>query len=132
MSSHYHAVVWLDHRDARIFAFNADASDKTEIRSHQLQPHLHRKANSIGDGRASADPDYFNDIAKALEPAREILLTGPAGAKVELKKHLDAHWPAIARKVVGVEASDHPTDGALVQHARRYFLTADRMRPQRG
>ena len=132
MTNHYHAVVWIDHRDARIFSFNADAADRQVVHSHALQPHLHRKANSIGDGRALADSAYFDDVAKALEPAREILITGPSGAKAELKKHLEARWPAIASKVVGVEAADHPTDGVLLEHARRYFLAADRLRPQRS
>jgi hypothetical protein len=31
-------------------------------------------------------------------------------------------------KIVGVETVDHPTDGQLVAHARRYFHAADRMR----
>ena len=35
-------------------------------------------------------------------------------------------------RVVGVESADHPTDGVLLDHARRYFLAADRMRPQRA
>lgn len=132
MTSHYHAVVWMDHRDARVFTFNASSADKSVVHSHQLQPHLHRKSNSIGDGRAAADPAYFDDIAKALQDTHEILLTGPANAKLELKKHLEQKWPQIAKKVVGVESADHPTDGVLLDHARRYFLAADRMRPQRS
>lgn len=132
MTAHYHAVVWLDHRDARIFTFNAEGADKHVLHAHPYQPHLHRKANSIGDGRAAADPNYFDDIAKAMEAAGEILLTGPASAKLELKKHLEAKWPEVARKIVGVEAADHPSDGTLLDHAKRYFLAADRMRPQRA
>ncbi len=132
MTSHYHAVVWIDHRDARIFTFNASSADKSVVHSHQLQPHLHRKSNAIGDGRAAADPGYFDGVAKALQDTHEILLTGPASAKLEFKKHLEAHWPAIAGKIVGVENADHPTDGALLDHARRYFVATDRMKPQRG
>jgi hypothetical protein len=132
MSRHFHAVVWIDHRDARIFTFNAAESDKLVVHAHQPQPHLHRKANSIGDGRAPGDPDYFDQVAKALDGAGEILIAGPANAKLELKKHLDEKWPAIARRIVGVENADHPSDGALLDHARRYFTAADRMRAQRG
>lgn len=132
MTSHYHAVVWVDHREARVFTFNAAVAEKSVLHSHQLQPHLHRKSNSIGDGRAPADPAFFDDIARSLQDTQEILLTGPAGAKLELKKHLEKNWQQIARKVVGVESADHPTDGVLLDHARRYFLAADRMRPQRA
>jgi hypothetical protein len=52
MSEHSHAVVWIDHREARVLQFNA--------------------------------------------------------------------------------AEDHPTDGELVAHARRYFRAADRMTPQQS
>jgi len=31
--------------------------------------------------------------------------------------------------VEGVESADHPTDGELVAHARRFLKSADRMRP---
>ncbi len=132
MASHFHAVVWIDHRDARIFAFNAAAAEKLVIHAHLTQPHLHRKANSIGDGRAAPDPAYLDRVVQAIESAGEILITGPAGAKLELKQHIDKNWPEIARKIVGVESADHPTDGELLDHARRYFHAADRMRTQRG
>lgn len=132
MASHFHAVVWIDHRDARIFTFNAAEADKLAVHAHLPQTHLHRKANSIGDGRAAPDPVYFDRVVQAIEGAGEVLITGPAGAKLELKKHIDKKWPETARKIVGVENADHPTDGVLLDHARRYFLAADRMRPQRG
>jgi hypothetical protein len=32
-------------------------------------------------------------------------------------------------KVEGVESADHPSDGELVAHARRFLRSADRMRP---
>jgi hypothetical protein len=35
------------------------------------------------------------------------------------------------KHVTGVETLDHPTDGALLAHARKYFRAADRMRSQR-
>jgi hypothetical protein len=131
MASHFHAVVWIDHREGHVFSFNATAADKLVVHAHLPQTHLHRKANAIGDGRAAPDPAYLDEVAKALKGAGEILIAGPAGAKLELKKHIDRDWPDIARKVVGVESADHPTDGALLDHARRYFVAADRMRAQR-
>ena len=36
--------------------------------------------------------------------------------------------PKLKKKVVGVETIDHPSDGQLVAHARKYFNAADRMR----
>jgi hypothetical protein len=34
--------------------------------------------------------------------------------------------------IAGVETVDHPSDGALVAYARRYFKAADLMQPQRA
>ena len=45
-------------------------------------------------------------------------------------KHIERVHPAIKLHVEGVESADHPTDGELVAHARRFVRAADRMRPQ--
>jgi hypothetical protein len=34
-------------------------------------------------------------------------------------------------RIAGVETVDHPSDGALLDHARRYFKAADLMTPQK-
>jgi hypothetical protein len=36
--------------------------------------------------------------------------------------------PALEAKIVGIETVDHPTDGQLVAHAKRYFGLPDRLR----
>ena len=42
-------------------------------------------------------------------------------------KHIHHHDPKLIDAIAGVETVDHPTDGALVDYARRYFKAADRM-----
>ena len=37
MVDHYHAVVWIDHKRARIFHFNVDEADKTVVRDHVVR-----------------------------------------------------------------------------------------------
>lgn len=54
-------------------------------------------------------------------------VVGPAQAKLQLLKHLHAHDPHMASRVVGVETVDHPSDGQLVAYARKYFRAKDRM-----
>ncbi len=132
MTVHYHAVVWIDHHEARIFKFSATEADKLVVHAQNPHLHLHHKASAIGDGRAAADPAYFDRVANAIEETHEILIAGPANAKHELQHYIEKHRPQLAKKIVGVETVDHPTDGALTDHARRYFAAADRMRPQRG
>ena len=131
MSGHYHAVVWIDHREARIFHFNVEEIDRLVLRPHDPTRHIHHTAGSIGSGHAPEDQEFFREVATALADAGAVLITGPANAKTELMKHIKAHAPRLAQIVAGVETVDHPTDNELVAHARRYFKASDRMHPQR-
>lgn len=128
--THFHAIVWLDHAEAKVFAFNADDVDVKVLHPHDRKAHIHHKANTIGSGKAAVDPDYLRQIAEALAPAGEILVVGPGGAKLELIRHLHRHAPEIEKRIVGIETVDHPTDRQIVAHARSYFRAADRMLPQ--
>lgn len=129
-AAHFHVVVWLDHREARVFHFNAEEAEKATVHSHALRPHLHHKSGAIGPGRVGEDTPYLETIGQALASAGEILLVGPGSAKAELKAYLERRAPAVAGRVVAVETVDHPTDGQIVAHARRYFRAADRLLPQ--
>lgn len=128
---HYHIVVWIDHRAAHIFPFNRNEADHTIVRHHDAAQRIHRKAGPRGSGHVHEDKDYLAEVAEALRPAGEILITGPSLAKTELKTYLDQHEPLIAAKVVGVEALDEMSDNELLAFARKYFSRADRMMPQR-
>jgi stalled ribosome rescue protein Dom34 len=96
---------------------------------HPAGPHhkLHSRVGTLGDGRAPEDQAYYHQVAEALQGAGEILIVGPAQAKLQLLKHLHAHDPQLASRVVGVETVDHPSDGQLVAYARKYFHAKDRM-----
>ena len=45
---------------------------------------------------------------------------------------LDPHNPQLAAKIIRVEAADHPAEGQMLEHARRFFKAAERMRAQPG
>jgi hypothetical protein len=130
MQGHYHAAVWIDHRQARIFHFNANDVVKLLIHSHDAPQHLHHKANSIGSGHSPEDRGYLEDVTKAITDAGAVLVAGPSGEKNELVKHIKHRHPQVAGKIEGVETVDHPTDGEFVAYARKYLKSADRMRPQ--
>lgn len=129
--SHYHAVVWIDHREARVFHFSVDDVERQVIHPDRPHKHLHHRAGAIGPGRAAEDQDFYKHVSYAVSDAGEVLVVGPGRAKLELIKHVHAHEPRLTLKIVGVETVDHPTDNQLVAHARAYFKAADRMRPQR-
>jgi hypothetical protein len=75
------------------------------------------------------DAAFFAQIVDDLAGATEWLLVGPSGAKQELLRYIDQHVPAARKSLVGVEAMDHPSDGELLDHARRAFKAIDRMLP---
>ena len=122
-----HAVVWLDHREAHVLHFTRSHAESTLVEGERR--HLHHKRGATGAGRAPEDPAYFGEIAAALRGAGEILVTGPAQAKHEFVKYLQHHDAPLAKKVVGVETLNHPSDGELLAHARRFFAAADRSHP---
>ena len=123
-----HAVIWIDHHEARVFHFNANNAAEALVRPSDPVRHIHHKANSIGSGHAEEDQKFLHSVAEAVADAAEVLITGPANEKDELAKHLKRHDPALAKAIVGTEKVDHPTDPQLVALARRYFKAADRMR----
>ena len=128
MADHYHAVVWIDHQRARVFHFNVDEADGTVVRDHVVRDlHAHEKRTGH---RTEENKPFFEEVAKAIAASGAILIVGPAQEKDFFAKFLAEKHPAIRTHVEGVEKADHPSDGELLDFARRYAKAADRMRPQ--
>ena len=127
----HHAVVWIDHREAHIFGLGLAAGQIAEIDARNPIAHVHHKASpTAGSGREPESTAYLDDVARHLDGIREILITGPAQAKLHLFRRLQDHWPQIAKNVVSLESADHPTQAELLTHARRTFRRIDNTRPQ--
>ena len=127
----HHAVIWMDHQRARIVLFNREDSRNVELQSHSEQ-HIHHKHGSVGSGHAPEDKHFFEAVTQAVTGIEEILVCGPAQAKLAYVKHLEAHQPMLCSHIVGVIDSDHPSEGQLLAEARKWFAAADRMRPGGG
>jgi len=123
-----HAVVWIDHREAHVIQFNADASESEVIKTKSKHKQVHQKAGVLGSGHNSADQNYLHQVIQAVSGATEILIVGPGSAKLELFKHAHSHDTKASEKIVGIETVDHPTDGQLLAHAKKYFVRIDNMR----
>jgi stalled ribosome rescue protein Dom34 len=130
VDKHYHAVVWIDHHEARVFHFNPTEVDELVLHPHNPTRHIHHKANAVGSGQAAEDQAFFQAVAETLADAGAVLITGPANAKTELVKHIHRHDPKLMNAIAAVETVDHPSDAALVAYARKYFRAADRMNQQ--
>ena len=118
--SHFHAVIWIDHKEARIFHFNAEDADKLTLKAHH--------ARSV-TGRE--DEAYLHEVAKTIAESGEVLVTGPAKEKMALLKHIAKHDPSLLSRIIGVESADHPSDGQILAHARAYFKNQDRKTTQK-
>lgn len=123
--SHFHAIVWLDHSEARVMDFTPDEVDKTNI--HAKEPHKHLHAKHTLHEKHHEDKGFYHEIAEALKGATEILVAGPGSAKLDLVKHIHRHDHELVPCLVAVETVDHPSDGQLLAYARKYFKAADRM-----
>jgi stalled ribosome rescue protein Dom34 len=128
---HFHAVIWIDHREARVFHFSPTDVEKLVLHPDHPTKHIHHKANSIGSGHAAADHEFLHAVAASVADAGAVLVTGPGNAKSELVKHIDQHDPKLMKVIAGVETVDHPSDAQLVAFARHYLTAKDRMAPQK-
>src|SRR5690242_3972641 len=127
MSNYYHALVWIDHREAKVFHFDAEHSQEAIVRNSHAHQNLHHKANSIDSGHAPVDKEYLRRVVAELATAGAILIVGPGSAKTELRTFAQHTRPDIAAKIHGVEPLDHPTEGQLLAHGRKFFVADDRM-----
>ena len=122
-----HAIVWLDHREARVASFSLGTSRIFEVHSHSPERRIHRKAREIGSGKAADDHDFFDEIVDSLAGIHEVLIAGPGNAKTAFETYVNSRHVEFAKRVVGIETLDHPTDGELLAHARTAFNAIDQL-----
>lgn len=121
MTVHNHAVVWVDHRVAKIFYLGLDVVDQRTIRSELSTEHLHHKTNTIGSGKAHDDPTFFQRIDDALQYSQAVLIVGPGNEKTLLLKFLGEGPRSLTGRELRVDACDHPTDREIIALGRRHF-----------
>jgi stalled ribosome rescue protein Dom34 len=121
MTAPTRAAVWLDHHQARVFHVDLDGFDEQRLNAPLHHFHRHPKGPSEPHDHPEDQKRYFEEIARTLAPADEILVLGPSTAKTQLMHYLESQAPAVASKVVAIETSDHPTDARIVAHVRSHF-----------
>jgi stalled ribosome rescue protein Dom34 len=117
----HNSIVWLDHREARIFGIDAEKLQAENVVASDHHFHRHPKGPGAEHEHPSDAAHFFKDLAAALRDAGAVLLVGPSTAKLQFLRFLAKHEPALEAKVVGVETVDHPSDRQLVAQARHYF-----------
>lgn len=123
--AHSHAVVWIDHREARVFSFGAEDAEKKRIRADEPR-HKVRHAGNVEGGNAVRDNrQFFEAILASLEQqlkdVGEWLIVGPGDTKKDFQKYVEGHAEMLASKLVGIGPMEDPTDDELVTAARQHF-----------
>lgn len=122
--SYPHAIVWLDHQHATVIDYSVDDVHVQRVETETPRK-LHRKSGPMGTGKAPDDHVFYDAVVDALGNAREILIVGPGNAKTSFHKDLQKRHAPVAKRVLGVEASDHPNDAELLAYAKKYFKKID-------
>ena len=130
MTHHFHAVVWIDHAEARILEFGTSGIEKHRVRAEDRGGNIHHKSGSMGSGHEHEDKKYFDAIVAALKPNHEVLIVGHGPARTAFAHYARDHVPDLAKCILGVEAMDQPTEPEVIAFARKFFETKDRMTPQ--
>lgn len=116
----FHAVVWLDHKNAQVLQFDAEHVEKEKVKAHTHHTAYH-------GSQVRTEHEFFGQVCDALEGIQEVLVTGSHQAQADFRHYVEKHRPQTARFIVGWEAVDHPSEGQLVALARKWFLKYDRM-----
>ena len=131
MTTHSHAILWIDHRRAKLIFFNAAAADTSAIHAAEPASHIHSKAGSAAGTHMHGEPVYFDEISHALAPTLMFVVVGTSAAKAEFTAYLRDKHPELAKRLAGVEPLEKESDGQLIAFARRYFRRKDSMTLQR-
>jgi hypothetical protein len=113
-------IVYIDHQNAKIFKLGVSGPNTMELHHHV---NLHHKNSDENKKKDSSQ--LYHDTAKALTGAGEILVLGHGTAKDQFVHHLQEHKHTdLAKKVIGVETVDKPTDKQILDLGRRFFKSA--------
>jgi stalled ribosome rescue protein Dom34 len=115
----------LDHHEARIFHVDREGFDEQQVRAPAH--HVRRHPKAAAEPREHPDDlrRFFEEVVRAVADAEEILVVGPATAKLQLVRHLHEHDRVVERKIIGLETVDHPTDAQLVAYVKKYFRVSE-------
>lgn len=118
-------VIWIDSKECKIFELASGEPKVKRLQTHSAGHNLQQYGDKNAAHHHGLDP-FFKDVAQSVREAKELILLGPAEAKVHFKAYLDKHFAHdLAKRVVAVETVDHPTDNQILAHARKFFRSFD-------
>jgi hypothetical protein len=109
-------VVVIDHHAAHVFRDVGENRPKEEVSIEPYDPHhfhhhlVHRKQAHYQGDRVPEETSFYEEVAKALAAANEIVLigsgTGKSSAVAVLTEYLQKHHHNIAERVKATEIAD--------------------------
>ena len=127
-------IVVIDHHIARVYQdFGASRpADEHKVRPYDpfnFHHHLiHRKEAHYAGERVPEEHSFYEEVAKDLTSANEIVLIGHATGKSNaadfLKEYLKTHHPDISRRVIATESADLSavTESEIEVLAKRHMI----------
>lgn len=104
-------AIWLDRVQAKIFYFPRNHRNDEIVRASHVEHHTHER-DSLDLKRE--ERKLFENVAKKLKDAEDILIFGPGVAKHHFQTYLVEQHPMEARKIRICQSMDHPTEKQLV------------------
>ena len=129
-------IVVIDHHAAHVYQ---DFGGSRPEDGHSVQPYdpfhfhhhlIHRKEAHYRGQRVPEENSFYEEVAKDVNPANEIVLighaTGKSNAAKFLAEYLEAHHPDISRRVIAMEDVDLSavTEPEIEALARRHMIPA--------
>jgi hypothetical protein len=129
-------IVVIDHHSAHVYQ---DFGGSRPADEHKVQPYdpfnfhhhlIHRKEAHYRGERVPEEDSFYEEIAKDLTPANDIVLIGHATGKSNaadfLKEYLKTRHPDISRRVIATENADLSavTEPEIEALAKRHMIAA--------
>lgn len=114
-------VVWMDRIEAKLIEFSHLKMERMNFHVHHHDHHTHPKDQI--DNQQHEKKMFQEVVAKMVDPS-QILILGPGVAKHHFHNFIIEHHPMIAKKIVGCETVDHPTDNQIAALATKFFKLA--------
>jgi stalled ribosome rescue protein Dom34 len=126
----HQAIVWIDDNEARIMRVDEGIHHDSTI--HAPNNHDAPKQPAGNGGVADDSHMFFEQVARALDSADEILIVGPSATKEAFVKFMHKNDHTIDPRILGVETITHPDDKELAGFAKLYFTVGGPRRTGNG
>jgi stalled ribosome rescue protein Dom34 len=116
----FHAVAFVDHQSAEVLQFDSEHLVAQKVHEHQKITRQHGSS-------VRTEHEFFGHVCDALESIAEVLVVGGHIGLADFRHFVEKHRPLAAKRIVGYEVVDHPSERQLIELARRHFVKYDQM-----